>query len=170
MLGFHCQVKGHLRWIRKTLDRHVPGPHAGQHGHGQNQRFTARLRTLRTALHSRPGHALAAQGVVTGASGRNWAGYGAQVRLPEGFAAEDRALLTDPQTSGGLLIACAPELATEVLSIFLQQGFERQPRPSAGCGIGNLRRSLTAARALAFGQGRARDRGSPHHRHAPRGA
>ncbi|HPW13950.1 MAG TPA: selenide, water dikinase SelD, partial [Thermomonas sp.] len=52
--------------------------------------------------------ALAAQGMVTGASGRNWAGYGAQAVLPNGFAAEDRALLTDPQTSGGLLVACEP--------------------------------------------------------------
>jgi selenide, water dikinase len=52
--------------------------------------------------------ALAAQGLVTGASGRNWAGYGADVVLPEGFAPEDRALLTDPQTSGGLLVATAP--------------------------------------------------------------
>jgi selenide,water dikinase len=46
---------------------------------------------------------LAAQGNVTGASGRNWAGYGKDVALPEGFAAPDKALLTDPQTSGGLL-------------------------------------------------------------------
>jgi selenide,water dikinase len=36
----------------------------------------------------------------------------------------ERALLTDPQTSGGLLISCAPEVVTEVLSIFLQQGFD----------------------------------------------
>ena len=51
---------------------------------------------------------LAAQGFVTGASGRNWAGYGAEVALPDGFAAVDQALLTDPQTSGGLLVSCAP--------------------------------------------------------------
>ena len=49
---------------------------------------------------------LAAQGFVTGASGRNWASYGAEVVLPPGFADADRALLTDPQTSGGLLVAC----------------------------------------------------------------
>ncbi|HQC80989.1 MAG TPA: AIR synthase-related protein, partial [Accumulibacter sp.] len=34
-------------------------------------------------------------------------------------------LITDPQTSGGLLIACAPEVVTEVLAIFLQDGFHR---------------------------------------------
>ena len=67
--------------------------------------------------------ALAAQGQVTGASGRNWAGYGAEVLLPEAFAAEDRALLTDPQTSGGLLVACAPEALDEVLAVFARHGF-----------------------------------------------
>ncbi len=67
--------------------------------------------------------ALAAQGQVTGASGRNWAGYGPQVELPAGFAAEDRALLTDPQTSGGLLVACAPEAVAGVLATFRRHGF-----------------------------------------------
>ena len=68
---------------------------------------------------------LAAQGFVTGASGRNWASYGGQVVLPEGFAAEDRALLTDPQTSGGLLVSCAPEAVDEVLALFRREGFAR---------------------------------------------
>jgi len=68
---------------------------------------------------------LAAQGFVTGASGRNWASYGAQVQLPEGFAAEDRALLSDPQTSGGLLVSCAPEAVDEVLALFRREGFEQ---------------------------------------------
>ena len=66
---------------------------------------------------------LAAQGAVTGASGRNWAGYGADVDLPANFAAEDRALLTDPQTSGGLLVACAPDAVPQVLEIFRRRGF-----------------------------------------------
>ena len=68
----------------------------------------------------------AAKGCVTGASARNWAGYGSHVALdPKRFGDVERALLTDPQTSGGLLIACAPEVVTQVLSVFLQQGFER---------------------------------------------
>ena len=67
----------------------------------------------------------AAKGCITGASARNWAGYGDHVILdPKRFGDVERALLTDPQTSGGLLIACAPEMVIEVLSIFLQQGFE----------------------------------------------
>jgi selenide,water dikinase len=66
---------------------------------------------------------LAAQGFITGASGRNWAGYGADVRLPAGFAAEDQALLTDPQTSGGLLVSCAPAALDEVLAVFRRHGF-----------------------------------------------
>jgi len=62
-------------------------------------------------------------GHVTGASGRNWAGYGADVALPDGFAAEERALLTDPQTSGGLLVSCEPESLNEVLAVFQRHGF-----------------------------------------------
>jgi selenide,water dikinase len=67
--------------------------------------------------------ALAAQGFVTGASARNWASYGAEVSLPAGFADEDRALLTDPQTSGGLLVACAAETVDEVMGVFRRHGF-----------------------------------------------
>jgi len=67
---------------------------------------------------------LAEQGMVTGASGRNWAGYGADVSLPENFTATDRALLTDPQTSGGLLVSCTPEAASDVLALFKRHGFE----------------------------------------------
>ncbi len=66
---------------------------------------------------------LAAQGFVTGASGRNWAGYGSDVSLPANFAAEDRALLTDPQTSGGLLVACTPASLDAVLATFQRHGF-----------------------------------------------
>ncbi|SDL81328.1 selenide, water dikinase SelD [Paracoccus chinensis] len=54
---------------------------------------------------------LAQAGYVTGASTRNWAAYGAEVTLPEGCPDWHRALLTDPQTSGGLLVAVAPEAA-----------------------------------------------------------
>ena len=68
--------------------------------------------------------ALAGAGHVTGASGRNWASYGAEIVLPEGFAEIERALLCDPQTSGGLLVACAPEAVDAALAIFRAQGFE----------------------------------------------
>ncbi len=62
-------------------------------------------------------------GYVTGASARNWASYGEAVQLAAGLGDNERALLTDPQTSGGLLVSCTPDTVTEVLSIFLQQGF-----------------------------------------------
>jgi selenide,water dikinase len=68
--------------------------------------------------------ALAAQGHVTGASGRNWAGYGKDVVLA-GATDVQQALLTDPQTSGGLLVACAPDTVAEVLGIFRADGFDR---------------------------------------------
>ncbi|HAX18731.1 MAG TPA: selenide, water dikinase SelD [Hydrogenophaga sp.] len=66
---------------------------------------------------------LAAQGMVTGASGRNWAAYGHEVRLGANLQPVDQALLSDPQTSGGLLVACAPEAVAEVLAIFERHGF-----------------------------------------------
>ena len=67
--------------------------------------------------------ALAAQGFVTGASGRNWAGYGVDVELPAAFADADRALLTDPQTSGGLLVSCSASAVPAVLDLFKRHGF-----------------------------------------------
>jgi selenide, water dikinase len=66
---------------------------------------------------------LAGQGMVTGASGRNWAAYGHEVRLGANLQPVDQALLSDPQTSGGLLVACAPEAVAEVLAVFAQHGF-----------------------------------------------
>lgn len=67
--------------------------------------------------------ALAGRGFVTGASARNWASYGEDVILPEGFAPEDRTLLSDPQTSGGLLVSCAPGAVNEVMATFRRHGF-----------------------------------------------
>jgi selenide,water dikinase len=63
------------------------------------------------------------QGTATGASGRNWAGYGAQVVLPADFADWQRNLITDPQTSGGLLVSCAVDAAEDVLRVFREDGF-----------------------------------------------
>jgi selenide,water dikinase len=67
---------------------------------------------------------LAAQGLVTGASGRNWAAYGHEVDLAPHLDPVDQALLSDPQTSGGLLVSCAPEAVAEVLAVFRRHGFE----------------------------------------------
>jgi selenide,water dikinase len=75
--------------------------------------------------------ALVAEGFVTGASGRNWAGYGQHVQL-NGVSDAMKALLTDPQTSGGLLVACAPDAVREVLKVFADDGFEH------ACVIGQL--------------------------------
>lgn len=67
---------------------------------------------------------MAAMGLITGASGRNWTGYGDEITLPDGFDPVNRALLSDPQTSGGLLVTCAPESVDDVLQIFRTSGFE----------------------------------------------
>lgn len=66
---------------------------------------------------------LAKQGFVPGAVERNWVSYGHEVNLPTSMPAWQKNLLCDPQTSGGLLVACAPEVVESVLEIFNQQGF-----------------------------------------------
>ena len=66
---------------------------------------------------------LAADGYFTGASSRNWDAYGADVTLPEGLSAARQALLTDPQTSGGLLVSVDPASVDEVLALFAREGF-----------------------------------------------
>ena len=77
-----------------------------------------RLPILSAALH------LLEQGHATGASERNWESCAREVALPRGMADWKRKLLCDPQTSGGLLVACAADSASRVLSIFQEQGFK----------------------------------------------
>jgi selenide, water dikinase len=67
---------------------------------------------------------LASQGFITGASGRNWNGYGNDVDLPANFGDVNQALITDPQTSGGLLVSCSPEIASKVIELFKREGFD----------------------------------------------
>jgi selenide, water dikinase len=67
--------------------------------------------------------AFVADGVLTGASGRNWASYGDGVTLGASLPPVAQALLTDPQTSGGLLVSCAPDCVGEVLAIMHADGF-----------------------------------------------
>jgi selenide,water dikinase len=69
--------------------------------------------------------AMAAEGFVTGASARNWASYSEEVVLGPAITPAQKNLLTDPQTSGGLLVSCAPDTTDEVLSIFRSEGFDR---------------------------------------------
>ncbi|MBQ0959994.1 selenide, water dikinase SelD [Ideonella sp. 4Y11] len=149
-------AEGYARMIASTTALNTPGPdlalidgvHAitdvtgfGLAGHGlemaRGAGLQAQIDWRAVPLH--PGvRALAEQGFVTGASGRNWAGYGAEVSLPAGFADVDRALLTDPQTSGGLLVACAPEALDAVQAVFARHGFAQAAvvgRMAAGQGL-----------------------------------
>jgi selenide,water dikinase len=66
---------------------------------------------------------LAEQGFITGASGRNWDAYGKDIELGKGLPETAQALLSDPQTSGGLLVSCAPEAVDAVLALFAREGF-----------------------------------------------
>jgi selenide,water dikinase len=77
----------------------------------------ADIPVLSAALH------LAQDGYATGASDRNWASCEASVELPHDAPSWHRKLLTDPQTSGGLLVACSPGAADAVLRLFAQHGF-----------------------------------------------
>jgi selenide,water dikinase len=76
---------------------------------------------------------LAKQGFVTGASHRNWASYGENVNVASDVPEWGRHLLTDPQTSGGLLVAVAPEHAKSMVRTVREAGY-----PFAGI-IGHVR-------------------------------
>jgi len=67
--------------------------------------------------------ALIQDGNITGASGRNWEGYGPEISLESGLPTECQTLLSDPQTSGGLLVSCSPDTVPEVLAVFMRHGF-----------------------------------------------
>ncbi|MFZ0869620.1 MAG: selenide, water dikinase SelD [Rhodanobacter sp.] len=69
--------------------------------------------------------ALAEAGFVTGASNRNWNSYGDDVALPAGLPEWRRALLTDPQTSGGLLVACKADRAAAICATIEAAGYPR---------------------------------------------
>jgi selenide, water dikinase len=96
--------------------------HALEVAHGSNVAVSVRfddLPFLTDAEH------LAQQNFVTGASIRNWASYSESVGLPASLAEWQRHLLTDPQTSGGLLIACDQSRAAEVTRLIADRGYPR---------------------------------------------
>ncbi len=86
---------------------------------------------------------LAQQGYATGAAERNWASYGAEVSLANDFPQWQRKLLCDPQTSGGLLVACAPAAVDIVLSTFHAEGF------TAACAIGQMEQGEIQVRVVS---------------------
>ena len=111
----------------------MPGVHAltditgfGLAGHGLELARGAQLK-MQINLSSVPllpgVLALAEAGVVTGASGRNWDAFGAEITLPASITPGQQALLSDPQTSGGLLVSCTPECEADVLACFAKYGF-----------------------------------------------
>lgn len=135
-------VEGYAQMIATTTQLNTPGPElaalAGVHaltditgfglaGHAlelaRGAQCTLAIDWARVPLLTGV-RELAAQGTVTGASGRNWAAYGESVTLAPGISAVDQALLSDPQTSGGLLVSCTPETVPQVLAIFRAHGFE----------------------------------------------
>ncbi len=71
----------------------------------------------------RHAEALARKGFITGASHRNWDSYGSAITLPKDCPDWRRLLLTDPQTSGGLLVACAPDAADKLVQRMHAEGY-----------------------------------------------
>ena len=63
-------------------------------------------------------------GIATGASSRNWQSYGDAVLPTSTFEEWQQKMLTDPQTSGGLLVACSRESVEAVLAAFHADGFD----------------------------------------------
>jgi selenide,water dikinase len=88
----------------------------------RGSRLGARVRMSQVPL-LREVPSLAERGFVTGASGRNWDSYGSEVILSDGISRVQQALLCDPQTSGGLLVACAQSSVSEVIAKFRTAGF-----------------------------------------------
>lgn len=95
-------------------------------GHGmemaRGSRVRLRIEQARIPFFAQA-EALAEAGHVTGASKRNWLSYGDDVALPSGLPEWRRALLTDPQTSGGLLVACKAERAEAICSMIEDEGY-----------------------------------------------
>ena len=58
---------------------------------------------------------LALRGFVSGASKRNWSSVSGKVSLPQNMPEWQQHVLTDPQTSGGLLISCTSDRAEILL-------------------------------------------------------
>jgi selenide,water dikinase len=74
---------------------------------------------------------MARAGLVTGASARNWASYGADVRFAPDIVETVKTILCDPQTSGGLLVACTEDAVDDVIGVFRANGCENAAR--IGC-------------------------------------
>lgn len=86
---------------------------------------------------------LAQAGNITGASHRNWASYGTSVKLPPDFPESQLHLLTDPQTSGGLLVTCTTAEAEQILKQIRAAGY-----PAASI-IGTVEAGAAEVRVVA---------------------
>ena len=112
---------------------HQPAVHAmtdvtgfGLLGHGLEMARASNLRLIVELAHVpmlEQAAALARDGLVTGASHRNWASYGGEVTCATAVEDWRRHILTDPQTSGGLLLSCAAEEATTLLRRIAAAGY-----------------------------------------------
>ena len=68
---------------------------------------------------------LAETGIGTGGANRNWKSYGHEIDLPTDAPEWWRGVLCDPQTSGGLLIACSRDSVPQVLELLARRHFDQ---------------------------------------------
>jgi selenide,water dikinase len=147
-------ASGYARMIEVTTQLNTPGPElaalAGVHamtdvtgfglaGHAlemaRGSRTTLEIDWSRVPLIAGV-QQLADAGMITGASGRNWAAYGGEIALAPNFGQTNQALLSDPQTSGGLLVACTEESVSQVLAVFERHGFHSATEIGVVCAAG----------------------------------
>lgn len=93
--------------------------HALEMAHGSQKTVTVKMSALPFLKEA---EALAQKGFITGASSRNWKSYDASISVPVNTPGWQRQLYCDPQTSGGLLVACAPQRVDDLLKIIIAEG------------------------------------------------
>ena len=121
MLGFmtRLNVVGTALARRKEVHAMTDVTGFGLLGHGLEMARGAGV-TVRLHLEDVPlldqAESLVRAAYFTGASERNWSSYRDGVDLPVDLEDWRRLLLTDPQTSGGLLVACDAGAAPAILT------------------------------------------------------
>jgi selenide, water dikinase len=80
------------------------------------------------------------QGSIPGGTTRNWDSYGSFITVADETR---KAILCDPQTSGGLLIAVSPDSRNEVEDLLKKEGLSMHTEP-----IGELRKCKTGEKLI----------------------
>ncbi|MDK1493675.1 selenide, water dikinase SelD [Sinorhizobium sp. 7-81] len=118
-IGAELAKHSHVHAVTDVTGFGILG-HALEMARGSNKRIAIDADAIALFSHCSE---LAEQGFVTGASHRNWASYGMDVALPDDLSIWRRHILTDPQTSGGLLVSCRADQADALLEEIVAAGY-----------------------------------------------